>query len=71
MRRLKQLEDENSKLTKLVAVICRWTGPRNAAGRHPQKAVRPVRKRELVDAVCKERKVSIGQAFSLDAHHAR
>ena len=26
MRRLKQLEDENSKLKKLVADLCRWIG---------------------------------------------
>ena len=47
MRRLKQLEDENSKLRR---VVCR-SQPRqgDAAGRHPAKTLRPVRKRKLVD----------------------
>ena len=57
MPRLKQLEDENSKLKKLVANLL---FDRDASGRHPPKAVRPVRKRKLVDAVCGEWDVSSG-----------
>jgi hypothetical protein len=59
MRRLKQLEDENSKLRKLVADLS-WTG--DAAGRHPPKAVRPARKRELVNGVRSDWGVSIRRA---------
>jgi putative transposase len=60
MRRLKQLEDENSKLRR---VVCR-SQPRqgDAAGRHPAKTLRPVRKRKLVDEVRGEWNVSIRRA---------
>jgi len=51
MRRLKQLEDENSKVKKL-----------DASGRDPPKAVRPVRKRKLVDEMRGEWSVSIRRA---------
>ena len=46
IRRLKQLEDENAKLKKLVADL---SLDRDAAGRDPPKAMKPVRKRQLVD----------------------
>ena len=49
MRRLKQLEDENAKLKKIVADLIARQG--DAAGRHPPKALRPVRKRKLVDGM--------------------
>ena len=42
MRRLKQIEDENSKLRKVVAGL---SLDGDAPGRHPPKALRPVRKR--------------------------
>ena len=45
MRRLKQLEDENSKLRKVVADLTRQG---DAAGRPAPKNLRPVRKRKLV-----------------------
>src|SRR5437868_14010889 len=46
MKRLRQLEDENGKLKKLVADLSR---SRHAAGRAPPKAMKPVRRRQLVD----------------------
>jgi putative transposase len=51
MRRLKQLEDENTKLKKLVADL--------SLDKDPPKAMKPGRKRKLVDKVCSERRVSI------------
>jgi putative transposase len=44
MRRLKQLEGENSKLKRIVADL---SLDRDASGRDPPKTVRPARKREL------------------------
>jgi len=44
MKRLKRLEDEKSKLRKLVALVARQG---DASGRDPLKTVRPGRKREL------------------------
>ena len=60
MRRLKQLEDENGKLKKLVADLS--LGQRDASGRDPPKALRPVRKRKLVDETRGEWGVSIRRA---------
>ncbi|SJM34858.1 Insertion element ISR1 uncharacterized 10 kDa protein A3 (modular protein) [Mesorhizobium delmotii] len=59
MKRLKQLEDENGKLRKLVASVL---GQGDAAGRHSPKTVRPDRKRELVAETCDEWNVSIRRA---------
>jgi putative transposase len=63
MRRLKQLEDENSKLKKIARGPV--AGSRDAPGRHPPKTVRPARKRELTMAVCDEWGVSIRRACSV------
>ena len=60
MRRLKQLEDENGKLRKVVADLS--PRQRDAAGRAPPKALRPVRKRKLVDEMRGEWDVSIRRA---------
>ena len=43
MRRLRQLEEENGKLKRIVADLSPRQG--DAAGRAPTKAVRPARKR--------------------------
>ena len=58
MRRLKQLEDENAKLRKLVADLA-LDREMLATGRDPPKALRPGRKRELVGLICGEWQVSI------------
>ena len=60
MRRLKQLEDENEQAEE----DCRRpvAGQGDAAGRHPPKTVRPVRKRKLVDEMRGEWDVSIRRA---------
>ena len=60
MRRLKQLEDENSKLQEAGRRSVARQG--DAAGRHPPKTLRPARKRKLVDEVCGEWDVSIRRA---------
>src|SRR5215213_5567251 len=60
MRRLKQLEDENAKLKRIVADLS--IGQRDVAGRQPPKALRPVRKRKLVDEMRDEWDVSIPRA---------
>jgi putative transposase len=57
MRRLKQLEDGQAQ-----EAGCRSVTSRDAAGRHPPKTLRPVRKRKLVDAVCGDWDVSIRRA---------
>ena len=65
MRRLKQLEDENNKLRKLVAELSVDREMR----RHPPKALRPVRKRKLVDEMRREWDISIRRAcgvFEMD-----
>ena len=58
MRRLKQLEDENNKLRKLVAELSVDREMR----RHPPKTVKPVRKRKLVDVMRRDWGVSIRRA---------
>ena len=60
MRRLKQLEDENGKLQEARRRPVARQG--DAAGRHPPKTVRPVRKRKLVAQMCGEWDVSIRRA---------
>jgi putative transposase len=60
MRRLKQLEDENAKLKRIVRRPVARQG--DAAGRHPPKALRPVRQRKLVDEMRGEWNVSIRRA---------
>jgi hypothetical protein len=60
MRRLKQLEDENNRLKKIVADLT--LGPRDAAGRHSPKALRPARKRKLVDGMLADWGISIRRA---------
>jgi putative transposase len=62
MRRLKLLEDENSKLKKLVADLSRQG---DAAGCSAPKTVRPGHKRELVTKVCCEWDVSIRRAYAV------
>jgi putative transposase len=67
MRRLKQLEDENSKLRKVVADLEPRQG--DASGRAAPKALKPVRKRKLVDEMRGDWDVSIRRAcrvFLLD-----
>jgi putative transposase len=60
MRRLKQLEDENTKLRK---GRCRSESRQGAAsGRAPPKALKPVRKRKLVDELRGDWDVSIRRA---------
>jgi len=56
MRRLKQLEDENSKLRKVVADLSL------DKGRPPTKALKPVRKRKLVAEMRGDWDVSIRRA---------
>ncbi len=60
MRRLKQLEDENAKVKKLVADCSPRQG--DAAGRATPKTLRPVCKRQLMDKVCSEWNVSMRRA---------
>lgn len=48
MRRLKQLEDGNARLRKVVADL---SLDKEILGRAPPKALKPVRKRRLVDEV--------------------
>ena len=72
MRRLKQLEDENNKLRKLVCRPLPRQG--DAAGRHPTKTLRPGRKRKLVDEVRGDWNVSIRRAcrvllFDTSSYH--
>ena len=62
MRRLKQLEDENAKLKKIVADL---SLDREMLQDVSPKTVRPARKRELATAVCGEWDVSIRRACSL------
>jgi len=53
MRRLKQLEDENIKLRKVVADLgLDKEMPQDLS--HPPKALRTFRKRKLVDEMCGE-----------------
>ncbi|BCH31196.1 hypothetical protein MesoLjLc_31260 [Mesorhizobium sp. L-8-10] len=60
MRRLKQLEDENAKLKKLVADLS--LDHEMLQGRDPPKSLKPARKRKLVDEVRREWGVSIRRA---------
>ena len=60
MRRLKQLEDENGKLKRIVADLS--LDKEMLAGRYPPKTLRPVRKRKLVDEMRGEWDVSIRRA---------
>ena len=60
MRRLKQLEDENAKLKKIVADLSLDREMLQDVIR--RKALRPGRKRKLVSAVCGEWDVSIRRA---------
>jgi hypothetical protein len=66
--RLKQLEDENAKLRKVVADLSLDKG--DASGRSAPKNLRPVRRRKLVDEMRSEWRVSIRRAcrvFLLEA----
>lgn len=56
MRRLRQLEEENVKLKRIVADLSLDNAAAEGAGK---KTLRPARKRELVDRVRGEWKVSI------------
>jgi len=58
---LKQLEDENAKLKKLVADLSLEREMLQDVIR--QQLVRPVRKRKLVDAVCSQWDGLLGCAF--------
>jgi putative transposase len=60
MKRLRQLEEENGKLKKIVADLS--LDKKNAAGRDPPKALKPVRKRQLVDHARAIWQVSIRRA---------
>ena len=62
MKRLKQLEEENGKLKKLVADLSLDRG--DAAGRHKKKAMTPGRRRLVVDDLRGTWKVSIRRACS-------
>ena len=57
MKRLKQLEEENTRLKKIVADL---TLDREML--QDAKALRPARKRELVDGICRDWMVSIRRA---------
>ena len=59
MKRLKQLEDENARLKKIVADL---TLDRDAAGCDPAKDLKPGRMRELVRWMCSDWAVSIRTA---------
>ena len=59
MRRLKQLEEENHRLKRLVADE---PGQGDAAGGRAKKALRPVRRRDLVD--------DLGQTPQVNARRA-
>lgn len=68
MKRLRELEEENARLKKIVAD--RWRSARqprqgNAPGRHQAKALRPVRKRTLVDEMRADWQVSIRRACAV------
>ena len=63
MRRLKQLEDENAKLKKIVADLSLDREMLQDVIR--RKTVRPARKRELATAVCDDWGVSIRRACSV------
>ncbi len=63
MRRLKQLEEENTKLKKLVGGSLFGSG--DAAGRSGKKALKPARRRQLVDDVRGAWKVSIRRACAV------
>ncbi len=62
MRRLRELEDENGRLKKIVADLT--LDRENAAGRHQAKALRPDRKREIIDEVRQDWQVTIRRAFA-------
>ena len=71
MRRLKQLEEENNKLRRVVADL---SLEGDAAGRDPAKTLGPVRKRKLVDEVRGDWNVSIRRAcrvllFDTSSYH--
>src|SRR3954447_8120282 len=61
MKRLRQLEEENAKLKRIVADL---SLEGHASGCALKKALRPGRKRELVDKVRSDWKVSIRRACS-------
>jgi putative transposase len=60
MKRLKQLEEENQRLKKLVADLS--LDKRDAAGRDPPENMKPVRKREMVDDIRRVWQIGIRRA---------
>jgi putative transposase len=60
VKRMRQLEDENNRLKKIVADLIARQG--DAAGRPVKKALKPARRRRLVDEVREDWKVSIRRA---------
>jgi transposase InsO family protein len=60
MRRLKALEDDSSRQKKIVADLTLDQG--DVAARHPPKALRPARTRELVDGMLLDWGVSVRRA---------
>src|SRR5215831_20607072 len=60
MKRLKQLDEENQRLKKLVADPV--AGQRDAAGRDPPENMKPARKREMVADIRRAWQVSIRRA---------
>jgi putative transposase len=64
LRRLRQLEEENSKLKRLVADLS-LDKTMHAAGRVVKKALKPSRKRVLIDELCDCYRASLRQACAL------
>ena len=60
MKRLRELEDENGRLKRIVADLS--LDKENAPGHRPPKALRPARKRKLVDEMRTTWKVSVRKA---------
>src|SRR6185436_8966301 len=60
MRRLRLLEEENGKLKRIVADLSLDKG--DVAGRHPPKALKPARQRQMVDHARSTWRVSIRRA---------
>src|SRR5262249_47531899 len=66
MRRLKQLEEENAKLRKVVADLSLDKG--DASGRSAPKNLRPVRRRKLVDEMRSEWRASLPPPGRVSLH---
>lgn len=76
MRRLRALEDENSRLKKIVADLTLDREILQDAGRYPSKNLRPVRKHEGIDKLCTDWGASFRRActtlpFDRSSYHYR